>query len=208
MLTAEQRETAIRPTGITPRKNQVIVRILIKDEYRGIKLPQNSPEGKLYVVVAIGPEVKNLNVGDEVLITARVGQEWQLIPGEPELVFNIEEHVPLIITPVSTVTIGIPEAQQDVNTPVFNADMFPDANLASAAHFEITPPTPLFTPPPVPSNTITLTINSEPLSIPVKPGMEEEELMSEVKIACLQKYGSGELHATGNGNYHWRTNSK
>ena len=80
-----------------PRNTGVLVRITDKGQLRGIAIPEISIEGKEFTVVAIGPKVEGLKVGDKVLMRGVRGAEFFEIPFDKRLIFIEEKDVVLVI---------------------------------------------------------------------------------------------------------------
>lgn len=54
--------------NLVPRHDNVVIRKVARGEsVGGVALPETSQEGIRFIVVAVGPEVKDLNVGDEIV---------------------------------------------------------------------------------------------------------------------------------------------
>jgi len=97
---------AIDPTKIKCRNDRILVQIKTREEFHGLKMPENSVEGKEYYIVAVGPDVKDLNPGDQVMIDSMeaIG-EWAYLPGYSDFMFNGQKHAPLVLVeakPAST----------------------------------------------------------------------------------------------------------
>lgn len=80
-----------------PRNDFVVVRETHTEILDGLAMPQTSMEAKRWHVVAIGPKVEGLAVGDRVLMTGKVGEDWSPIPGAKGLAVIREGNVVLII---------------------------------------------------------------------------------------------------------------
>lgn len=80
-----------------PRNDFVLVRVIDLGQLRGIHVPNISVEGKKYVVEAMGDAVKNLKVGDSVLMTGTVGVDWATLPGLSDLLIIKEANIVLVI---------------------------------------------------------------------------------------------------------------
>lgn len=81
-----------------PRKSFVVIRVvsLGKSKDGRIHLPDSAIEGKQYVVHAIGPDVKDLHVGDTVLMQGNQNEDWGYMPGTREFLVIDERNVVLI----------------------------------------------------------------------------------------------------------------
>ncbi len=93
---SNQREEVI----YIPRKDNVLVRIIVVDKWGQVAVSQRSAEGKRYVVEAIGPDVKSetLKVGDEVLLGGKVNENWAYLPGRSDLLIINEAAILLTVT--------------------------------------------------------------------------------------------------------------
>jgi len=76
-----------------PRNDNVIIRVVVVEESRGIAMPQNSVQGKKYVVVAFGENVKELVVGDRVFLTGVQKVDWDFLPNSHDLLIVKEANV-------------------------------------------------------------------------------------------------------------------
>lgn len=85
-------------TVYKPRKSFVVVCVvsLGKMQDGRIHLPDSAIEGKQYIVHAIGPDVKDLNIGDKVLMQGNQGSEWGYMPGTREFIVIDERNVVLV----------------------------------------------------------------------------------------------------------------
>jgi hypothetical protein len=76
----------------TPRNDFVLVRLDKIDVNRaGIAIPQRSAQSMKFFVVATGPDVKNLEVGDRIIIVAKENEgDYYPLPNDNSL-FAIRE---------------------------------------------------------------------------------------------------------------------
>ena len=81
-----------------PRNDFVLFRIVNKRVVRGLLMPDASAQGQERVVVAVGPKVENLNVGDKVLVIGVVGQDTVPLPSDPSLYLTRESNIALVET--------------------------------------------------------------------------------------------------------------
>lgn len=79
-----------------PRNDHVLVRVEKKDPGDGIALPDTSIEGKRFVVVAVGPDVENLEPGDDVMMCGNLNKDYWEVPGEKNLLIIKQENVLLV----------------------------------------------------------------------------------------------------------------
>ena len=200
-------------TTIQCRRNQVLVRIVVKEECKGLVMPQSSPEGKEYIVESVGPDVKNLYVGDKVMIGGRTGEEWTTVPGHSDLVFNIDEHVPLVLHRANGETTTWGTNASTVGTvvddiPIFDESQFPDADLSTKATERLAEAEKVMsqTEPEQDPRTLKFNVNGEPISVLIRPGMDEDLLFADITNLCQLKYGDGKLSHVGGDNYHWGRN--
>ena len=81
-----------------PRNDFVLVRIVELGETKsGIAVQQISIQGKQFVVVAIGPLVEDLKVGDKVMMIGKVGDQYYPLPNYKDLLVISEQNVVLIL---------------------------------------------------------------------------------------------------------------
>ncbi len=82
---------------IQPRNDMVLVRIVAKGKtLSGIAMPDTAMEGNDFIVAAVGPAVKDLEIGERVMVIGRRGYEWDVIPGEKDLFLIKETNVPMV----------------------------------------------------------------------------------------------------------------
>lgn len=87
----------------TPRNNMVLIRIVeIGKTTTGIQLPQYSVQGKEFIVEAIGPDVKKLNVGDKCLMLGAKNTTYFELPSSQDLIVMEEKHVCLVIEEIES----------------------------------------------------------------------------------------------------------
>ena len=82
-----------------PRGNFVVFQQRNKGTLRGVAIPDRAAEGKELVVIAIGPDVEDLAVGDLVLVIGAVGVDTITLPNERDLYMTRETNVALIVHP-------------------------------------------------------------------------------------------------------------
>ncbi len=82
-----------------PRKDFVIIRIETVDKVNELYMPQNTLHGQRFKVEAIGPEVEDLKVGEQVLMTGQAGVDYSYIPNYPGLLVTKEGNVILVFEP-------------------------------------------------------------------------------------------------------------
>jgi len=80
-----------------PRNDFVLVKIIdLGVNEAGIAMPQMSIQGKRFEVVAIGPDVEDLHVGESVLMIGQVGDNYYPLPNSKDLLVIRQENVVLI----------------------------------------------------------------------------------------------------------------
>lgn len=83
-----------------PRNDFVLIRIVEVDKSEGgVVLPSMSQQSKSYRVVAFGPKVTDLKVGDEVQMMGAVGEDIALLPREKGLCVTKEQNIIYVIQP-------------------------------------------------------------------------------------------------------------
>ena len=78
------------------RGDFVLFRIIDRGIHRGIAMPNIAAQGKDKVVIAIGPKVEDLKVGDKVLVIGQPGQDVVQVPTEPNLFLSREANIVLV----------------------------------------------------------------------------------------------------------------
>lgn len=89
-------------TNYIPRNNFVLCEIVPLQTL--LAMPDIAAEGKGNIVKAIGPQVKDLEIGDQVMIIGAQGVAWSFLPGTRKLFIINEENVVLKITRGELVT--------------------------------------------------------------------------------------------------------
>ena len=94
MLGARQKESELRP-----RKDFAILRKIPRGQsVGGVHVPETSKEGNRTIVVAIGPDVLDLQVGDEVICGGpTLTAEFYPIPEHPDLVGICEKYCMIVV---------------------------------------------------------------------------------------------------------------
>ena len=80
-----------------PRNDLVLSRVVDTGEQRGILMPQQSIQGKRYLVEAIGPKVEDLQVGDWVFMTGQQKVDWDMLPFSNDLLTIRQENIILVV---------------------------------------------------------------------------------------------------------------
>ena len=86
--------------NLIPRNSYVVLQLVQVDESEGgVAVPQISAEAKRWFVVAIGPKVENLKVGDQVEAMGTVGEDIARLPGHYDkgLYITKEANILLVI---------------------------------------------------------------------------------------------------------------
>ena len=81
-----------------PRGAMVIIRkVKQKAQVRGLAMPERSAEGTNFFVEAVGPEVKDLKKGQQVMLGGPADDMFFPMPGEPDLIIAPQRLVMYII---------------------------------------------------------------------------------------------------------------
>ena len=80
-----------------PRNDFVLYRIVDRGSVRGLAMPQRIQQGKDIIIIAIGPKVEGLKVGDCVLAIGTKGQDLVEVPNESKLYLTREQNVVVVI---------------------------------------------------------------------------------------------------------------
>lgn len=85
----------VNPQNLKPRNKHVILyRELAKP--KSIVMPQNAAEAWKWTVVAIAKDVEELEVGDSVWVSGKIGEDYAQIPGSNSL-YIIAEYCVLVV---------------------------------------------------------------------------------------------------------------
>lgn len=79
------------------RNDFVIVKVTTTNVVGNIRVSDNAQEGKVYTIVAFGPRVENMAVGDRVTLWADQNTVFFQIPGERDLVIIKEANISSVI---------------------------------------------------------------------------------------------------------------
>jgi co-chaperonin GroES (HSP10) len=75
-----------------PRGDRVLLRkVKIEESESGLAFPDYSIEGSYYLVEAIGKEVKEVELGDKVLLVGKENLQWAYIPNTKDLIITRED---------------------------------------------------------------------------------------------------------------------
>ncbi len=83
-----------------PRGDFVLFRVTKRDKVLGIAMPQQSEQSVERTIVACGPDVKDLNVGDKVLVCGTIGDSVVAIPNEKDLLLTRQSNVLVVLEEV------------------------------------------------------------------------------------------------------------
>ncbi len=80
-----------------PRNDYIVfLRKLRGQTPEGIHLPDKSLEGMDHIVVAMGPDVKGLDVGDKILILGKINEDYGPVPNMKNHFLTKQNNVCLI----------------------------------------------------------------------------------------------------------------
>mgnify|MGYP001596401512 CR=1 FL=1 len=80
-----------------PRNDYVVLRLHNMDKTpAGVVIPKANAEGRVWTVVATGPKVEDLKVGDVVNPMGEVGQDIALLPRERDLYITREGNILMV----------------------------------------------------------------------------------------------------------------
>lgn len=83
-------------TTYEPRNDFVLFRMSGR-EHKGLVMPDQTQVGKVRSVLAVGPDVKGLNQGDEILVIGQVGQDVVQLPNEVDLFLTKQSNVAIVV---------------------------------------------------------------------------------------------------------------
>ncbi len=78
------------------RNDWVLVRMQYVGNVKGIEMPQSAVEGKVFFVEAIGPDVKDLEIGEKIIMRGTRGVDYFPLPNATNLFAIQEEYVVLV----------------------------------------------------------------------------------------------------------------
>jgi len=85
------------PVKWKPRNDYVLIRVVdLGSTPGGIVVSDYSIEGKEFVIVAVGEQVKGLVSGDKVLMLGTQGVNYFPLPNSKDLIVMKQEHVVLV----------------------------------------------------------------------------------------------------------------
>src|SRR4051812_9202916 len=87
-----------------PRNDFVLIQIIDRGYVGKVAVPGISKAGKDLVVVAMGPDVKSLNVGDKVMVIGEVGEALAALHDRKDMFVTKQSNVCYVITEEPEVT--------------------------------------------------------------------------------------------------------
>lgn len=83
--------------NIRPRLDFVVIRISNRGvSAGGVVIPDVSKAGKVKIVVAVGPDVEDLKVGDSVEVLGTVGEAAAFLPDQPDTFLTRQSNVAIV----------------------------------------------------------------------------------------------------------------
>ena len=79
------------------RNDFVLFKLVDRGTVRGVHVPQVSAQGKERIVMDIGPDVEDLDVGYKVMVIGTVGMDVVQLPNETNLFLTKQANVTLIV---------------------------------------------------------------------------------------------------------------
>lgn len=87
----------VNMSGYSPRNDYVVFkRVTIGHTPTGIAVGSSSQEGFRHYVIAIGPKVEGLDVGDEIQAIGKIGEDYAPLPNTKDLYIIKEQNIVLI----------------------------------------------------------------------------------------------------------------
>ncbi len=91
-----------KPFSWRPREDYVVFQRINRGEtHSGIHVPDDSLEGVDHVVVAIGPKVVDLKVGDKIIALGKLGADYGEVPEHKKHFLTKATNVVLVFEEVS-----------------------------------------------------------------------------------------------------------
>lgn len=84
--------------NLTPRNDYVLFRrVNLGETPAGIKVPEGSIEGIKHVVVACGPDVKDLKQEDEILVIGQIKVDYMFLPNSKDLLLTKQANIVMVV---------------------------------------------------------------------------------------------------------------
>lgn len=80
-----------------PRNDFVLFRFIDRGQVRGIITPDKSAQGKERIVMAMGPDVVDLKIGDKVMVIGSPGQDVIAMPEDKDIYLTKQANVVLVV---------------------------------------------------------------------------------------------------------------
>lgn len=90
------RPDATPANGFVCRGDSVLVRFINLGMARGMAMPDQAAEGKEVIVISVGPDVKNLEVGDVVFMVGSLEEKVYTLPGSSDLIVSPQQNVRIV----------------------------------------------------------------------------------------------------------------
>lgn len=101
-LCEKVRDNTTDATGIAPRGDNVLVRVVQHGAHKGLAMPDRAVEGKEYVLMAKGPKVEELEIGDKVLMVGTMGVDWDFLPSCKDLLVIKQGNIIVVLGKTGT----------------------------------------------------------------------------------------------------------
>ena len=91
-----------------PRNDYVLIKIIdLGKSKAGVLIPEICIEGKEFHVLAKGPDVQNLEVGDKVLCIGKKGEDYGYLPARSDVFLTKQANCVLIFDDGGTVAVPV-----------------------------------------------------------------------------------------------------
>ncbi len=81
----------------TMRNELVLLRKVVQSKVGSVLVPEKSMEGTRFLVEEIGPAVRELEVGNEVMIMGKAEDPFYPVPGEPALIIVRQDQIAYVV---------------------------------------------------------------------------------------------------------------